>query len=344
VISRTRALGPLVVAGALLLGACASSGDGDALRTDSGPLASDDRPASTITSDTGGGPSSCDASADRRTDVPTISKGNIVGPTVSTKDVIEGPKGACTADPNHYLTVDFVAATAPGGDVVADTWEADRPYTLRLGSGQLIPGLDTALDGMAVGARRQVFVPSDLAFGADGNPALGIAPDTDLALVVDLLAVSDAPRFCTPTQALPDGVTPGKPETVETPREAPSGDRATATVLEPGDGPKATDDSYVTVDYVGVSCASGQQFDSSWDNGAPITVALPGATPTATAFQVIEGWNQGLVGQRQGSLVQIDIPSDLAYGDQGQPPVIGPSDPLVFVVRILKVSDTAPTS
>jgi peptidylprolyl isomerase len=339
----SRALGPLVLAGALLLGACAASGDGDALRTDSGPLASDDRPASTTTT-AGGGTSTCKTSAERRTEVPTIPPGTIVGATVSTKDVIEGSNDACTADPNHYLTVDFVAATAPGGEVVADTWKADRPYTLRLGTGQLIPGLDTGLDGMAVGARRQVFVPSELAFGADGNPALGITPDTDLALVVDLLAVSDAPRFCTPVVQLPKGVIDGKPETVETPREAPDGPKATATVLEPGDGPKATAASYVTVHYVGVSCATGQQFDSSWDNGAPITVALPGATPTDTAFQVIEGWNQGLVGQREGSLVQIDIPSDLAYGDQGQPPTIGPSDPLVFVVRILKVSDTPPTS
>ena len=70
-------------------------------------------------------------------------------------------------------------------------------------------------------------------------------------------------------------------------------------------------------------------------------MALQGAEPTATAFSVIPGWSEGLVGQRQGSLVQLDIPPALAYGPQGSGP-IAPNDPLTFVVDILEVSDTPP--
>ena len=116
------------------------------------------------------------------------------------------------------------------------------------------------------------------------------------------------------------------------------------TVLEEGDGPEITDTSYVTVDYLGVSCSTGEQFDSSWDRGQPISIAMPGTAPTATAFSVIDGWNQGLLGQRQGDLVQIDIPSDLAYGEMGSPPAIAPNDPLTFVVRVVEVSDSAPAT
>ena len=53
---------------------------------------------------------------------------------------------------------------------------------------------------------------------------------------------------------------------------------------------------------------------------------------------------KGLDGQKQGSVVQIDIPFEDGYGTAGSPPSIGTSDPLVFVVQILEVSDEAPPS
>ena len=112
-------------------------------------------------------------------------------------------------------------------------------------------------------------------------------------------------------------------------------------MLREGDGPEVTDVSYVTVDYVGVSCTTGEQFDSSWDNGAPITIAVGNAEPTSTAFTVIPGWSEGLIGQKQGSLINVDIPPDLAYGPGGRAP-IPPNDPLTFVIDILEVSDTPP--
>jgi peptidylprolyl isomerase len=147
------------------------------------------------------------------------------------------------------------------------------------------------------------------------------------------------PETCAPVGDIP--AAEGKPTEVDAPADPTTGD-VVVTVLEEGDGPEVTDASYVTVDYLGISCASGQQFDSSWDRGEPITIAMPDAPPTTTAFSVIPGWNQGLLGQAQGSLVQLDIPSDLAYGAQGSPPGIAPDDPLTFVVEIAEVSDTAP--
>ena len=93
-----------------------------------------------------------------------------------------------------------------------------------------------------------------------------------------------------------------------------------------------------------MSCASGQQFDSSWDGDDPITIAMSDAPPTDTAFSVIPGWTEGLQGQKQGSTVQIEIPFEDGYGAAGKPPAIGTSDPLVFIVQILKVSDKAPPS
>jgi FKBP-type peptidyl-prolyl cis-trans isomerase len=277
---------------------------------------------------------------DRREDVPTVEAGLEVEESTTFDDLDEADEEACVVDGQRYLTLDLVGATADDATVFSDTFGDGKPITARVGQGQLLPGLETGLAGMAVGARRQVVIPAAEAYGADGNEAQGIGPDEDLVFVVDLVALSDTPLFCNDATNIPEGTREGKPTDIAVPDEPPS--EVEATVLEEGDGPEATSESYVTVDYVGVSCGTGQQFDSSWDREEPITVALADAEPTATAFSVIPGWTEGLEGQRQGSLVQIDIPYQDAYGAAGQPPSIGPSDPLTFVVRIVEVSDEAP--
>jgi peptidylprolyl isomerase len=201
-----------------------------------------------------------------------------------------------------------------------------------------------AVIGIVVAA---VVVAVGLSFvgggSSDGPSDETAAPATTTSAIADV--TTSAPTTAGPTKCAPVAEIPaaeGKPTTVDAPSEPTTG-KVEVTVLEPGDGPKVTDASYVTVDYLGVACSSGQQFDSSWDRGEPITIAMPSATPTQTAFTVIPGWNQGIEGQAQGSLLQLDIPSDLAYGAEGGQG-IAPNDPLTFVVKVLEVSDTAPAS
>lgn len=97
-----------------------------------------------------------------------------------------------------------------------------------------------------------------------------------------------------------------------------------------GNGATAESGDQVTVDYVGVSWSTGEQFDASWDNGRPFPFRLG-------AGEVIPGWDQGVSGMRVGGRRQLVIPPDLAYGPQGRPPVIGPNETLVFVVDLKKV-------
>lgn len=277
---------------------------------------------------------------DRAEKAPAVPTDVKVGKaTKSTTDEKPG-KDACAADAEGYLTVDLIGATADDGKVFNDTYGEDRPLTMRLGQQQLIAGLETGLAGMKVGERRTIVVPAAEAYGKDGSPEQGIGADEDLVFVVDLVSVTDSPTHCNEAAALAKGTREGKPTAVIMPVEAPQ--EVKTTVITEGDGPKATDKSYLTVDYVGVSCASGQQFDSSWDREDPITIAMADAKPTETAFSVIPGWTKGLEGQKQGSTVQIEIPYEDGYGEAGSPPSIGPSDPLVFIVKILEVSDEAP--
>jgi peptidylprolyl isomerase len=105
------------------------------------------------------------------------------------------------------------------------------------------------------------------------------------------------------------------------------------TVDVPSDQPpsyqlEATPGSIVEVHYVGVSWATGEQFDASWDRGDTFKFGLGKG-------QVIPGWDQGVAGMKVGGRRELIIPSALAYGPKGSPPTIPPNAPLVFVVDLL---------
>ena len=99
--------------------------------------------------------------------------------------------------------------------------------------------------------------------------------------------------------------------------------------LTPGTGAEAQRGHTVTVHYVG-TLTNGQKFDSSRDRGKGFSFKLG-------AGQVIKGWDEGVAGMKIGGLRKLTIPSDLAYGDRGFPPVIPPRSTLVFEVELLEV-------
>ena len=97
-----------------------------------------------------------------------------------------------------------------------------------------------------------------------------------------------------------------------------------------GKGPRAKAGDSVTMQYVGIAFSTGEQFDASWDNGAPFGPFQLGSG------QVIAGWDRGIVGMRKGGRRELVIPPELAYGSQGQGP-IGPNETLIFVVDLLAI-------
>ncbi len=102
-------------------------------------------------------------------------------------------------------------------------------------------------------------------------------------------------------------------------------------VLKEGDGavPKATDT--VKVEYVG-TLVDGTEFDSSVKRGQPAVFAVG---------QVIPGWTEGLQLMKTGAKYRFVIPSELAYGENGAPPVIEPNSVLVFDVELLSIESPA---
>lgn len=99
--------------------------------------------------------------------------------------------------------------------------------------------------------------------------------------------------------------------------------------LEEGSGAEAKAGDEVSVQYVGVGYESGEEFDSSWSRNEPFRFTLG-------AGRVIPGWDQGVEGMKVGGRRELTIPPDLAYGEAGAPPAIGPNETLVFVIDLLE--------
>jgi peptidylprolyl isomerase len=95
-----------------------------------------------------------------------------------------------------------------------------------------------------------------------------------------------------------------------------------------GEGVEARPGHKVSVHYVGVAWSTGSQFDASWDRGEPFEFSLGEG-------QVIQGWDQGVVGMRIGGRRRLSIPPDLGYGSRGAGGVIAGGETLVFVVDLL---------
>jgi FKBP-type peptidyl-prolyl cis-trans isomerase len=97
-------------------------------------------------------------------------------------------------------------------------------------------------------------------------------------------------------------------------------------VLRAGSGPTPAKTDKVRVHYQG-TLLDGTKFDSSYDRGQPAEFGLN---------QVIPGWAEGVALMPVNSKYRFWIPSNLAYGPQGQPP-IGPNSTLVFDVELLGI-------
>ncbi len=113
----------------------------------------------------------------------------------------------------------------------------------------------------------------------------------------------------------------------------PDGDIPFELIIEDlvaGDGDEAVAGKRVSVHYVGVAFRTGEEFDASWNRGAPFAFKLGKG-------QVIAGWDAGVQGMRVGGRRQLTIPSAMAYGARGAGAAIKPHEPLVFVVDLLGV-------
>ncbi|CAG7573060.1 peptidylprolyl isomerase [Barrientosiimonas humi] len=117
-----------------------------------------------------------------------------------------------------------------------------------------------------------------------------------------------------------------KPE-IDFPGDTPPTELVIEDITE-GDGPEAAPGDTVKAHYVGVAWSTGEEFDASWNRGAPLDFQVG-------VGQVIQGWDEGIVGMKVGGRRKLIIPPELGYGDRGAGGASKPGETLIFVVDLV---------
>jgi peptidylprolyl isomerase len=249
----------------------------------------------------------------------------IVFDETTSETLTEGPGTGPEVTPDSTVRADYYGMVARDGTVFANSYESGNPATFEID--QVISGLLKGLRGAHAGDRVLVAVNSKDGYDPTGNGEAIVEGDS-LVFVVDLHKVTNPP----PPVPLTMETFPQIDVDAEGNPTGFSGTEATdipellVKVVKQGDGAMVTPDKTVTVEYLGQVFPDGDVFDESYSRKEPVSFSLDG---------VIEGWTKGLTGQRVGSRVILAIPSDQAYGEQGNSGIPPDSD-LIFVIDIEK--------
>jgi len=111
-------------------------------------------------------------------------------------------------------------------------------------------------------------------------------------------------------------------DTTQTPSELKIEDTQVGTGTEVASG------DTVVINYKG-TLTDGTQFDSSYDRGTPFETQIG-------VGQVIQGWDQGVVGMKVGGKRKLTIPPELGYGERAVGPIPANST-LIFEVELIEV-------
>ena len=224
--------------------------------------------------------------------------------------VISAGKGSAKPGETDIVTVHYTGWTADGN--MFDS-SIERGEPVRFPLNRVIKGWTEAVQLMAKGEKRRLWIPEDLAYGDKAPPG---APRGMLVFDVELIDFMEAPK---------------QPQTPADVAAAPADAEKTKSglaskVLAKGTGtkhPSASDT--VTVHYSGWT-TDGKMFDSSVVRGEPSSFPLNG---------VVKGWTEGVQLMVVGEKRRFWIPANLAYGEN--PGGGRPGGLLVFDIELLKI-------
>jgi hypothetical protein len=170
------------------------------------------------------------------------------------------------------------------------------------------------------------------ACGSSGSGSIQLAPSGGATQEATATTPKPPPAISTkPTVTIGPSASGSTPNDVHVAKSSCSTAKLIKNDLVTGTGQTAAAGQTVVVNYVGVLCSNGTEFDSSWKRNQPFTTAL-------TPGSVISGWVQGIPGMRVGGRRELIIPPSLGYGKAGSPPTIPANSTLVFVVDLLSIS------
>lgn len=211
----------------------------------------------------------------------------------------------------------LVILNGDDGSEVTSTYGGE-PDALFLRDPSVYPEILEVLVGERVGSRSLFAVPGEAGGGS-------------ILMAFEIVGATKPLERATGTPVEPvDGLPEITVDDAGVPSMTPSdGEEPTELVVQPlieGDGEEVAAGQTVIVNYSGWLW-DGESFDSSWERGTPFTFP-------AGQGRVIQGWDQGVVGQPVGSQLLLVIPPELGYGEAGTGNIPGDAT-LVFVVDIL---------
>jgi peptidylprolyl isomerase len=258
------------------------------------------------------GPSSTLAGAVPKPDVklPSATPTSLV-----VTDLTEGTGEA--AAKGDTIIVYYVGVRSADGKEFDNSYDRGTPLPVTIGAGEVIAGWDQGLVGIKSGGRRQLDIPTDLAYG-DAPPSTDvIQPGDALSFVIDAVTIIHKPD---PTDAPDISIPP-----------TPNQDKETFTDLIVGQGAGIQPGQTVAVQLLAFSAADGKLLDSSWDEGRPLSF-VPGAG------LLPPGVEKAVEGMKVGGRRQIDIPFAEAWGAGGQSDLgLPPSTDLILVLDLVAV-------
>ena len=101
------------------------------------------------------------------------------------------------------------------------------------------------------------------------------------------------------------------------------------TDLEEGSGKAAVKGALIVCHHEGF-LEDGTKFDSSFDKGRPFQCVIG-------TGRVIKGWDQGMMGMKEGGKRKLFVPSHLAYGERQMGQFIKPHSNLIFTIELIEV-------
>lgn len=199
-------------------------------------------------------------------------------------------------------------------DTIFDSsFKRNQPFTFTIGQGQVIKGWDEGIALLNEGDSATFIIPPDLGYGSQSMGA--IPANSTLKFKVKLVKVF-------PEIKIETFNTTGK-DTLKT----ASGLKYIIISEKNKNGNKPSKGANVKVHYTGYF-EDGKIFDSSIKRDEPITFQLGKG-------MVIRGWDEGISLLKIGDKARLLIPYELAYGENGRPPVIPAKTNLIFDVELI---------
>jgi peptidylprolyl isomerase len=216
---------------------------------------------------------------------------------------LEPGSGEARPQPDDRVKFHF-DAWKPTGELATSTWRDGEPKEMRVR--KIVSGYREALQGMAVGERRRVWIPGELAL-----PKSKASSPLDRRVVdLTLVALAKAP--------------PAPKDLKRPPKAAKKTDSGLVYAeLKAGEGMRSPEPKgAVTVRYAGWT-KDGRCFDFTG----------PDETASFGVEGVIAGWTEGLQLMVEGQRLRLWIPQELAYqGKRGKP-----KGPLVFDIELVSI-------